>query len=155
MTRPARPLALAALALALVACESTQEKSARLAKSGTASFTEKGLDVRHRNTAVKVVERQVLQDENGAAAVVVLRNRGSAALRGVPVEINIRDRQGKRLFSNDEAGIEASLVGPSVLPPGTDFAWVHDQVVLDRPAASLTAVPGRQKGTVRGALPKL
>jgi hypothetical protein len=46
-------------------------------------------------------------------------------------------------------------VGPSVLPPGRDFAWVHDQVVLDSPASSVTAVPGREKQALRGQLPEI
>jgi hypothetical protein len=155
MIRAARPLALVALVLALVSCESSQDKSARIAKNGKAALNEKGLDVRKRNADVRVVERAVLQDENGVAAVVVLRNRGTAALRGVPVEIDVRNPAGKSLFKNNEAGIESSLVGPSVLPPGRDFAWVHDQVVADGKVSSVTAVPGPEKETVSHQLPEL
>jgi hypothetical protein len=155
MTAAIRLVAAALAALAMVACESTQDKSARLAKSGATALNQEGLDVRKRNPDVKVVGKAVLQDANGAAVVVVLRNTGRAPLRGVPVEINVLGRSGKSEFRNNDPGIEPSLVGPSVLPPGTQLGWVHDQVVAYGKVASLKATPGPEKGTVSGKLPKI
>src|SRR3712207_8564032 len=52
---------------------------------GQEAFTEKGLSVKRVNPDVKVVERAVVTDENGTAAVVVLRNRAKRAQVGLPV----------------------------------------------------------------------
>jgi hypothetical protein len=155
MTAALRLVVVGMAALALVACESTQDKSARLAKSGSTALKQEGLDVRKRNRDVKVVDTAVLQDVNGAAAVVVLRNTARAPLRGVPVEINVLGRSGKSVFRNNEAGLDPSLVGPSVLPPGTQFAWVHDQVVVYGKVGSVKVTPGREEGTVNGKLPEI
>jgi hypothetical protein len=155
MTAVVRVVAVGVAALGLVACESTQDKSARLAKSGATVLQEEGLDVRKRNPDVRVVDKAVLQDANGAAVVVVLRNTGPAPLRGVPVEINVRGGSGKSVFRNNEAGLDPSLVGPSVLAPGTQFGWVHDQVVAYGKVASVEATPGPEEGTVSGRLPEI
>ena len=150
-----RAACLLAVVLAATGCESTQHKSARLARQGAKSFTATGLHVRHRNARVKVVATQALQDTNGAAAVVVLRSSAAAGLRGVPIGLVVRGRGGKVLFKNDDPGLEPSLTGPSVLPAGREFAWVNDQVVADSKVAKVDAIAGEEKDQVRKALPKL
>jgi hypothetical protein len=147
--------ALALAALALGACESTQQKSERLSKEGGQVFSEQGLDVQRRNADVQVVDKRVLQDQNGTAAVVVLRSRAGAPLYGVPVEIEVAGADGKTLFKNDQPGIDPALVGPSVLVPGKEFAWVNDQVVATAKAVSVKATPGAAKDKPAGRLPKI
>lgn len=155
MRRGLPAVATALIALALGACQSTQDKSATLKAKGGKSFSEQGLDVKERNRDVEVVDKQVLQDENGTAAVVVLRSRATAPLRGVPVEIAVAGPSGKTIFKNDQPGIDPALVGPALLPPGRDFAWVNDQVVAQGKATSVKVTPGAAKGQVQGRLPRL
>jgi hypothetical protein len=102
-----------------------------------------------------VVEKRVLQDENGTAAVIVLRSRATAPLHGVPVEIEVAGAGGKTLFKNDQPGIDPALVGPSVLLPGKEFAWVNDQVVATAKAVSVNATPGAPKDRPSGELPRI
>jgi hypothetical protein len=148
-------VAAALIVLALGACESTQSKSAALKAKGGKSFSEQGLDVTQRNREVEVVEKQVLQDENGTAVVVVLRSRATAPLRGVPVEIQVTGAGAKVLFKNDQPGIDPALVGPALLPPGKEFAWVNDQVVAEGKATAVKVTPGAAKGKVQGQVPRL
>jgi hypothetical protein len=154
MRQVLRAVVAAALIAAVAACESTQDKSARRAQ-GAEVFAEKGLDVRRASREVNVLTTEVLQDQNGAAAVVVMRSTSQSALRGVPVEIDVRGKGGKSLFKNNEPGLQASLTGPSVLFPAREFAWVHDQVVADGRVVSVKATPGAAAGAIPGELPSL
>lgn len=155
MRRQVPVVALALIAVSFGACESTQQKSRRLSKQGGKAFSEQGLDVKHRNPDVQIVEKRLLQDPNGTAVVVVLRSRAATPLRGVPVEIEVAGPGDKPLFKNDQPGIDPALVGPSVLLPGHEFAWVNDQVVAEGKAVSVTATPGAAKGKLDGKLPEL
>jgi hypothetical protein len=145
MRQVLRAVAAAALLATVAACESSQDKSARLRAQGAEVFTEKGLDVRRASREVTVVKTEV----------VVMRNTSQSALRGVPVEIDVRGNGGKSLFKNDEPGLQDSLTGPSVLFPASEFAWVHDQVVADGRATSVKATPGAAAGSIPGELPSL
>jgi hypothetical protein len=148
--------AAALLAIApLAGCESSQDKSARLAKKGGVAFTRKGLDVRHLNASVKVLGTTVIQDKNGAAAVVELRSTSPSALVNVPISIDVLGPGRKTVFKNDAAGLETSLVSASVIEPRTDFAWVNDQVTPSGPTKSLDARVGQATGHAPSQLPKL
>ena len=104
MRRPAILLMIGAT-LVTVGCESTQDKSERLGQGGGAVLTEKGVVVRHQTSDVKVLSTEVLEDENGAAAVVAMRNVSKKALAQVPVSIDVRGSGGKSLFRNDQPGL--------------------------------------------------
>jgi hypothetical protein len=153
-----RALAGCALALALLAptaCESTQAKSAAKKAKGAKLVNQKGLDVKQRNNDIQIVGKQIIHDANGTAVVIVMRSRAAAPLRRVPIEIEVTGAGGKTLFKNDQPGVDKSLVGPSILPPGQEFAWVHDQVVTAGKALAVKATPGAAQATVTGELPKL
>ena len=79
--------------------------------------------------------------ENGTAVVVVVRSRASVPLRGVPIEIQVIGPGAKALFKNDQPGIDPALVGPAVLLPGKEFAWVNDQVLAQGKATSVKVTP--------------
>jgi hypothetical protein len=125
----ARPLAAAACAaLALSACESTQDRSARLQKEGKAALNEKGLKITKRSTAVDLGDTTLLQDQNGAAVVVEVRNETDRALTNVPIAVDVADRSGRSIYRNDVPGLEPSLTSIPVLGPKEEFAWVNDQL---------------------------
>jgi hypothetical protein len=148
--------AAALLAIApLAGCESSQDKSARLAKKGGVAFTRKGLDVKHLNASVKVLGTTVLQDKNGAAAVVELRNSSPTAQVNVPISIDVLGPARKTVFKNDAAGLETSLVSASVIEPQSDFAWVNDQVTPSGPTKTLDARVGKATGQAPAQLPKI
>jgi hypothetical protein len=147
-----------ACALVLLSgCESSQDKSARLAKQGGKAFTRKGLDVKHENPDVKVVGTTVLQDKNGAATVVVLHNNAPTLQTNVPVSIDVLGPGRKSVFKNDAPGLQKSLVSAPVLPPRSDFVWVNDQVTPSGTAKSVDVKVGRSPGPPPsgGKLPQL
>jgi hypothetical protein len=115
-------------AVVTAGCESTQDKSARLARAGGAVLDEKGVVVRHQSSKVKVLSTDVLHDQNGTAAVVEMRNVSKDALVQVPVSIDVRGAGGKSLFRNNQPGLETALTHAPVLAPGERFSWVNDQI---------------------------
>ena len=139
MTRLA---ALAVLAAALCACQTTQELSAQRAKTAKKLVNQKGLTVSRENPNVAVGATAVLQDKNGIAAVVELRNTGREAQAGLPVSIAVTDAAGKALYRNDVAGLEDSLVTMPLLTKGEDAFWVNNQI-----SATATTRSGAQRLT--------
>lgn len=135
--------ACASAGLLLPACESTQDKSERLAKEGKTAFADNGLKVTKRSTTVDLGKTTVLSDPNGAAVVVEVRNETDRALTNVPIAIDVTDGAGKSIYRNDAAGLEPSLTTIPVLGPREEFAWINDQV-----AATSTGQPGKAKAEV-------
>lgn len=133
-------LALAALALA--GCESTQSKSAKLERAAQRSKHEKGLVIGAQDKDIKVERTTMLQDANGAATVVELRNESRGSLVGLPVSVQVLDKASKPLYANDAPGLDASLVSIASLAPGAELAWVNDQVTIAAPGESVVAKIG-------------
>jgi hypothetical protein len=132
MSRVAIALALVAAVALAAGCQSTQSKSAELAEQGGVASKEQGLQIDRESRDVEVTRAILLEDRNGAAAVVELRNKGKRTLVDVPIAIDVR-KGGKSVFANDAPGLEPSLTGVSVLGPGESIAWVHDQVFAPGP----------------------
>lgn len=147
MRRMAAPLAL----LALAGCQSTQDKARELADEGQEAFSEKGLSVGKVNRDIEILQTAVLSDQNGSAAVVVLRNRSRDEQTQLPVAIDVRGGGGKSLFRNDAPGLEPSLVSLPIVSGGGRSVWVNDQVVAA--GAKPRAVKVRV-GAARGKRPR-
>ncbi len=147
--------AVVVLALGLAACESTQEKSARLAKHGGNLATEKGIVVTRRNAAVKVGRTAVLGTLDQAVAVVELRNTSSKALADVPIALNVLGKGGRSVFKNDDPGIEPSLTHAPLLPAHGELVWVNDQVTPDDPPKRVKARVGVASATVPDKVPAI
>jgi len=140
----------------LPGCETSADRSARLEKQAGAAANEKGLKVSRLNPNVRVVDKAVITDANGTAAVVTLRAGGHTAMAGVPIAIDVRGARGAAVFKNDEPGTEPALVSASALAPGSDLTWVHDQVPLgDAKARSVRVRVGAAKGTAPARVPEL
>ncbi len=153
------PLLIAAAAVAavpLTGCESTQDKSARLArKGGTLLHGEKGLVVSAQSRDVRVAETTVIQDENGTAVVVVLRNRSAQPVGAVPLAIDVQGGGGGSVYKNDTPGLDPSLVEATGLPAHGEVAWVDDQVTASGAAKRVAARVGVAKGSAPRALPQI
>jgi hypothetical protein len=156
-----RPLALglAVLApLALGGClgvETTPEKSAKKAKlAGKRLASQKGLRIGAGNASVKVEGAEIVQDANGVAAVVRVKNTGSAQVT-LPVAVTVTDAKGKKLYANDAPGLDASLTSLAVLEAGQTAEWVNNQILVAGKAAKATAQVGAAKGKPAGTLPKI
>lgn len=125
-------LGLAGAAALLAGCQSTQSKSAELAKQGGAVSKEQGLEIDKKSRDVKVTGTTVVSDPNGTAAIVELKNTSKKTLVNVPIAIDVR-KGGKSVFANDAPGLEPSLVSVSALKPGESLTWVNDQVFAPGP----------------------
>lgn len=148
-------VAVALCAVGLSACQSTQELSAEQSKGARALLTKKGLTVGRENPDVAIGQTAVLQDANGSAAVVQLRNTGAAAQVALPVSITVSDARGKALYRNDGAGLEPSLVSVSVLDRGEEAFWVNNQVVVAGRPKKVQARVGAGKGRAPRMLPRI
>ena len=96
-------------ALALTACETTAEKSAKLEKlakreAAAATYrrrlTHRGLSIPRTSTKVTVTATGVLHSSEGAAVVVTVRNASATTLRDIPIEITVKDARGAPVYTN-------------------------------------------------------
>lgn len=157
------PLMAAALVAPLVlggclGVETTQDKSARLAAQAKDAIKgQKGLAIGKQNRDVEVTSATVLQDANGIAAVVRLRNTGRTQVE-LPVAIAVLDRRGKELYANDTPGLDPSLVSVPVLPRGAEAYWVNNQILVSERAAKVEAKVGATRPAAAAstrALPRI
>jgi hypothetical protein len=158
-----RLVALALVALALTACESNQERSAKLERTadlhkGEATrrraLAEQALTITRLSTRVKVATTTVVSSHEGAAAIVSLRNISNASLRDVPIQITVRDAHGASVYRNHIAGLSAPLLAVALIPAHTTVTWIDDQVQASGKPVSVSAQVG--EGTpVTGAVPTL
>jgi hypothetical protein len=146
---------VAASAVALSACQTTQELSAERAKNAKKIVNQKGLTVTKANPDVAVGRTAVIQDANGIAAVVELRNKGKGAQAQLPVAISVEDAQGKAVYQNNVAGLEDSLVSMALLDRGQDAFWVNNQITATGKPAKVKATVGMAKGKLPAKVPIL
>jgi hypothetical protein len=149
---------LGAASVALTGClgvETTPEKSAAKArKAVNAVANQKGVTVGKANASIKVMAADVVQDPNGVAAVVRVKNTG-ATQASLPVGVTVTDAKGKKLYANDIPGLDASLTSLPVLAAGQEVDWVDNQILVAGKASKVAAVVGAAKAKAPGALPKI
>jgi hypothetical protein len=147
----AAAVALLAAGTLVSACESTQDKSAKLAKQAKKITQAKGLTVTKLNPDVRVVSTAVVHDANGTAAVVQLRNKTSKPLVSLPLAIDVTDAAGKSLFKNNASGLAPSLVQAALIPPRGELSWVDDQVQVTADPHAVKAKVGIPAKPVAGS----
>jgi hypothetical protein len=153
--RRGRPLALACVLVLLAGCESSQDRSARLARSAVTQKHEKGVVVTARSPDVAVLKTALVEDRYGTAAAVQLRFTGSRAQAAMPISFELRDGAGRKAYRNDLPGLAASLTHVPLLRPGERVWWVDDQVQV-KGAKRVEARVGRPTAKVpAGAAPRL
>jgi hypothetical protein len=131
--------------------ETTPEKSAKKAKAATNSIAhQKGLTIGRINAAIKVEDSTIVQDANGVAAVVRVKNTGPIQVR-LPLAITVSDANGKQLYANDTPGLDASLTSLPVLEPGEETDWVNNQILVAGKASKVAAQVGVAKGKAGAA----
>lgn len=158
MRRAAAAALVVVLAGGLAACESTQDRSRRLAKANKGILNDKGLSLAGTNRDVKIVATKVLQDKFGTAAVVELENTTRKGMLNVPVSIDVRAAKGaKSLFKNDSAGLDPALASAPLLPAGRRVVWINNQVVANGSPSKVLVKVGAPKAAApaRSALPKI
>jgi hypothetical protein len=154
--RRAAACALGVLAVVgLSACESTQDKSAELAKKAKKFSAGQKLVITKENRDVKVGKTTVLKDANGAAVVVELHSDAHGDQVKVPIAIDVKGAKGKTVFRNDAPGLEPTLVSAPVVAPHATTLWVNDQVVAATKPESVAAKVGEPATAAPKQLPKL
>lgn len=158
-----RLVALALAALALTACESNQQRSAKLEKAAALhkgdaarrrALAQQALRITRPSTKVKVIATAVVSSREGTAAVVTLHNISNTPIRDVPVQITVRDAHGKPIYKNDIAGLAATLLSVALVPAHGVLTWIDDQVQANGKPTSVSAAVG--EGTaVTGTIPAL
>jgi hypothetical protein len=149
------PLALAGVALVVTGCESTQDKSARIAAELGPVQQEKGLKITKLSKEVEVVSTTLLTDQAGSAVVVRLRNESSDDLVGVPIAIDILDAKGKSVYENSIPGIEPALAAVPFIPAGGETEWVHDQILATGKPAKVEVKVGAGGEPFSGEQPQI
>lgn len=148
-------VALAGVALVVTGCESTQDKSAKIAAELGPVKQEKGLKITKQSKDVEVVSSTLLSDGNGSAVVVRLRNRSNENLVGVPIAINVLDASGKSVYRNDIPGIEPALAAVPFIPAGGETEWVHDQILATGKPAKVEVRVGEGGEPFKGEQPQV
>ncbi len=148
-------LALALAAASLSACQTTQDTSAQLAKQAKSVAKESGVKITKQNSSIKVTGSAVLHDANGTAAVVLLRNAGGTAQLKVPIGIALSDAKGVKLYSNDLAGLDASLTSIAAVAPRERTFWVNNQIQAPTAPHRASAKVGTAKATASATLPRM
>jgi hypothetical protein len=147
--------AIAVLAAAgLSACESTADKSARIAAAGKQAMQAPATVKIQHNAAVRVSRAVVVRGADGAvAAAVQVRNVGARAQRDVPVLIDVRDARGASLYKNDAVGLQPALQRLATLRGRRSAWWVNDQVTVASAPKSVRARVG--SAPVAGRIPNV
>lgn len=153
--RPACALAAAALLAAAAGCSSTQSQNDKLAKENKGLAKEKGLELEGTNPRVKVLDTEVLQDQYGTAAIVVLRNVSGRDMANVPVAIDVQTKGGKTLFRNDAAGLDPALVSAPLLPSKRRVVWINNQIAAATKPGRVRVKVGESDAPVPKRLPKI
>lgn len=148
-------IAMAGVALVVSGCESTQDKSAKIAAELGPVKQEKGLKITRQSKDVEVVSSTLLTDPNGSAVVVRLRNRSNEDLVGVPIAIDVLDAKGTSVYRNDIPGIEPALAAVPFIPAGGEVEWVHDQVLATGKPAKVEVKVGEGGRSFGGELPQI
>jgi hypothetical protein len=153
-----RAAASAMAAIALMGCETNEQRSAKLEKAAVAQrlahpqTVQKGVVVTRENPRVRIVQTAVIHDENGVAAVVILRNESAQALRDAPIAITVSDARGAVLYRNSAPGLDTTLVSVPLLRPRAETMWIDDQIQAAGVAAKVSARVGEAQA-VSGRLP--
>ena len=151
-------------ALALAACESNQERSAKLAKvdkqreakeAERAALARRALMITQPSTKIKVIGTAIVHSSEGAAAVITLRNISGMPLSAVPIQIVVRDTSGASVYTNAVPGLSPTLASVALIPAHAVLTWIDDQVqATGGTPASVSAKVG--EGTpVSGTIPRV
>lgn len=140
----------------LSACESTADKSARIAVEGKKAVAASATLKIRRSADLRVARAVVVRGEGGAVAVAVeVRNRGARARRDVPVLIDVRDARGTSLYKNDQVGLQPALQRLASVRGRATAWWVNDQVTTTETPRKVSARAGAAPAAAAGSLPRV
>jgi hypothetical protein len=150
---------LVLVAVALGGCETTAEKSARLekaakARSGAPRTRAAQSSIKRESTKIRVSSASLVHSAEGNAAIVTMHNASPTPLRNIPIQITVRDARGGSIYTNNGAGLAASLISAPLVPAHGTLTWIDDQVQTAGTGVSVSARVGEGEA-VTGAIPAL
>jgi hypothetical protein len=142
------------LTVAVSACESTEQESAKLGHESSAGVAgPKALRIGAVNHTVKATSVTLLSGEGRDAIAVRLRSSSSRTQLQLPIRVDVTDSKGKTLYTNSTGGAEASLQHVPLLGAKQSVWWVDDQVpALPRSAHIHVVLGSGKRGPPRVAL---
>jgi len=148
--RMAGALAAIALVPALGACESNQERSARIDAQGHEQIAGGTVvAIRAPNATVKVRRAVIVRGAGGGSAAAIELRAAGRAQANVPVQIDVRDAHGRSVYRNDTLGLQPSLQHLALIAPGRSVWWVDDQLLGATAPASVRARIGAAHAVAR------
>src|SRR5262249_56349065 len=104
---------------------------------------------------LKVTGTSLLQDQNGDAVVVVVKNESKQTIVNSPILVDLRDAKGKSIYKNNTPGLDPSLNHLSLIQPGQSFTWVNDQIQPNGIPKSANVTTGPPEASPPNSLPEL
>jgi hypothetical protein len=151
-------LAAAVLAGSILAgCQSTQDKARQVQNENAALLAaeQRPLKITERNKEVDVLGSTILHDQYGDAVVVKLRNNGKQPQVQIPIVVDLRDAEGKSVYSTALPGLDDTLNHVPLIGPGETVAWVNDQLAPSGVPKTAQVKVGQSEGTAPAQLPEI
>jgi hypothetical protein len=128
--------ASAIVAVLLAGCETTEQESARIAKTlGHQSTAVAVTKIAGTNREVRVDKAALVSSAGGTAAALELTNTSAKAQADVPILITVTDAAGKPVYTNDTVGTSSPSGELSLLPAHATVWWVDGNLLLSGGAA--------------------
>jgi hypothetical protein len=149
-------LSVLAVAAGASACQSTADKSAKIAAAGEQAVSASATLKIKPSADLRVARAVVVRGDGGAvAAAVQVRNRGAKGQRDVPLLIDVRDAQGASLYKNDTVGLQPALQRLASVGARKTAWWVNDQVAVSGTPRRVRARVGAAPVAAPGSVPRV
>jgi hypothetical protein len=123
------PLALLAT-IALAGCETTQQKSAQIAKRDANQTADaRQTKIGAASKTVKVDQAQLVHTSSGTAAAIQLTNLSGQAQAHIPIIVTAYDAAGKAIYSNNTVGADLPSGELTLLGAHATVWWVDSNVL--------------------------
>jgi hypothetical protein len=144
------------LTVSVSACESTEQESAKIGREGQRLVASQGaLKLGAVNHSVRVSEVTLLSSGGRTAVAVRLTGTSTHPQANVPLLVKVTGAHGKLLYTNDGAGLDASLQRVALLAPGHEEWWVNDQVLASQTPTAASAHAGTGTIPRSAAIPEI
>jgi hypothetical protein len=146
------------LVLGLAACETTQQKAARLAVRSDRQTDRKPIAVHRVDRQVKVLRASLVRGSGGAAVAVTLRNAGSTSVNDLPILVGVKNADGSAQPLNGDGHLPYFQAHAPAIAPGEETTWVfttEDKLESAESAYAKVGAPSRSPVTTADRVPAL
>jgi hypothetical protein len=146
------------LVLGFAACETTQDKAARLAVRSDRQSDRKPIQVHRVDHQVKVVRASLVRGSGGAAVAVTLRNTGSTPVNDLPILVGVKTAAGGDQPLNGDGHLPYFQAHAPAIAPGEEATWVfttQDDLASAESAYAKVGEPSPSPVTTASRVPAL